>query len=288
MLWTCIVAFLFILLLAVLFAFLTAPDVTELRKRNPKDTAMMQFREAQAKQKGLRIVPMKIWTPLSRVSPNLIQAVLISEDDKFYLHRGFDWEGIRYALEKNIRFGRIVGGGSTITQQLAKNLYLKPTRNPVRKIREAVIAVLLDRKLKKRRILELYLNVIEWGRGVYGAEAAARTYYGKSSADLNLSESIRLASVLPSPIRFRPDSDESAWMKRRRKAIAESMLMKHFIDDIQYRGILLNIDPESAPGLPDTLAVLDSLFIKTGPIETVSPLPADSATPDAIDSTSVQ
>ncbi len=219
----------------------------------------MRYRENQAKRRGLHSRRLQYWVPLSRISPNLIQAVLISEDDKFFMHAGFDWEGIRDALEKNLRYGHIVGGGSTITQQLAKNLYLKPTRNPVRKMREAVIAYLLDKKLTKKRILELYLNVIEWGRGVYGAEAAAKFYYNKSSSDLTLPEAIRLASILPSPISFRPDSDESPWMKRRRKAIAERMLKRHFITDVLYRDILLDVDPESAPVLPDALLAPDNL-----------------------------
>lgn len=244
-----------VLVLAAAVAFLTAPDVSPLRKSNPKETAMMRYRENQAKQNGLRSRRLQSWVPLSRISQNLIQAVLISEDDKFFMHAGFDWEGIRDALEKNLRYGHIVGGGSTITQQLAKNLYLSPTRNPVRKIREAVLAFLLDKKLTKKRILELYLNVIEWGRGVYGAEAAAQVYFRKPALELSLPESVRLASILPSPIRFGPEGTSSPWMVRRRRSIADRMLRRHFITQGQYRLILADVDPESAVAFPDTAAV---------------------------------
>jgi monofunctional biosynthetic peptidoglycan transglycosylase len=134
---------------------------------------------------------------------------------------------MRDALERNMRSGRIVGGGSTITQQLAKNLYLRPTRNPLRKIREAVIAFKIDRVLTKRRILELYLNVIEWGPGVYGAEAAARHYYGKSAADVTAEEAVRLASILPNPIRYQPENDRSRRMRMKRGTVAEILVKRN-------------------------------------------------------------
>ncbi|MBE0664500.1 MAG: transglycosylase domain-containing protein, partial [Candidatus Aminicenantes bacterium] len=162
--------------------WLTLPSVSWLIKKNPTETAMMKFRSEQARQKGKK--PRRYWkrVPLSRISPYLIQAVLIAEDDKFFEHEGFDWDSMRQALETNIAKKRVRRGGSTITQQLAKNLFLKPSQNIVRKLREAAIAVKLERELSKKRILELYLNLIEWGNGIYGAEAAARSWFSCPAA----------------------------------------------------------------------------------------------------------
>ena len=213
----------------------TTPDVTILKTQNPKQTRLMTYRNAQYRKKGMKVVKRQRWVPLSRISPALIQAVLISEDDKFYLHNGFDWEGIRDAAGKNMRSRRILMGGSTITQQLAKNLYLTPTRNPMRKIQEAWITECLERELPKRRILELYLNVIEWGRGIYGIEAASRFYYHKSASELNREQVIRLASVLPNPIRYSPVSNSSKRMTNKRKTIALHMMQKHLIDKDEYK-----------------------------------------------------
>ncbi len=249
--------------LAVLAAFATAPDVTPLRKKNPDETAMMRYREARARSKGQRVGRVQHWVSLSRISPLLVQAVLISEDDKFYAHEGFDWQGIADAMEKNIKSGHIVGGGSTITQQLAKNLYLKPNRNPLRKVREAAIAFLIDKKLKKSRILELYLNVIEWGRGVYGAEAASRTAFGKSASELTLAEAVRLATVLPNPIRYQPGSDSVRWLRRKRRLIGERMLMKHWITESEFLAMCADVDPESVPPEAGIQSSRDSSLVRT-------------------------
>jgi len=241
-----------LLVAAVALAFVTAPDVSDLKTKNPKTTALMRYRERQAQRKGLRLGRRQAWMPLAKVAPFLVQAVLISEDDKFYAHEGFDWEGLRDALKKNIKTGRIVIGGSTITQQLAKNLYLSPKRTPVRKIREAVIAYRLDRTLTKRRILELYLNIIEWGRGVYGIEAASQAHFGKPAGLLTLPEAVRLASVLPNPVRYRPETNTSRAMVRRRRSIAERMWKKHIIDKRQYLDLLADVDPGSGPPAHET------------------------------------
>jgi len=142
--------------------------------------------------------------PLGRISPNLQRAVIVSEDASFYRHRGFDWQSIRDAATRNWDGGELRRGGSTITQQLAKNLYLSPEKNFVRKIHEALITRALEDRLTKRRILELYLNVVEWGHGIYGAEAAARHHFGKSALDLSPAEAALLAGILPSPRRYDP------------------------------------------------------------------------------------
>jgi monofunctional biosynthetic peptidoglycan transglycosylase len=231
-----------IILVAVTFGFwMTVRDVSWLEKEKPKETAMMAFRDQQREEKHLQAKRIWRWAPLSRISPYLINAVLISEDDKFYQHEGFDWEAIKEAYEKNKERGRFAFGGSTITQQLAKNLFLKPTKNPLRKIREAVIAYEMEKKLSKRRILELYLNVIEWGDGIYGAQAAAQVYFGKPAADLTPAEAIRLAVILPSPRRYSPLVDTRPWMNSRRRTLAERMLKRGILDDAAFQQALVDL-----------------------------------------------
>ena len=139
------------------------------------------------------------WVPYERISIHLKRAVLAAEDNKFLDHSGFDWGALRQAYEKNLRKGRVVAGGSTISQQLAKNLFLSPQRTPWRKAQEAVITVMLEAVMSKRRILEIYLNVIEWGNGVFGAEAAARHYFRTSAAALGPQQAARLAAMVPNP-----------------------------------------------------------------------------------------
>ena len=210
--------------------WLTLPDVTWLKKKNPTETAMMKFRAEQARQGGKKA--RRYWkrVPLSRISPYLIQAVLIAEDDKFFEHEGFDWASMRQALEANIARKHVLRGGSTITQQLAKNLFLNPSQSLTRKLREAAIAVKLERELSKKRILELYLNLIEWGGGIYGAEAAARSWFSCPAAGLTLSQAIRLASILPNPHRFSALDTASARLNRKRRILAARMLRRHWIE----------------------------------------------------------
>ena len=179
-------------------------DVTELATKRPGETALMRERAREAQRAGARARVRRTWKPLESISPHLRRAVLIAEDDAFYTHRGLDWNEIEASTERNWRAGRIIRGGSTITQQLAKNLWLGSSRNPVRKFEELMLAVRLERALSKRRILELYLNVIEWGDGVYGAEEAARHWYGVSAADLSSAQAIALSAVIINPRRFSP------------------------------------------------------------------------------------
>jgi monofunctional biosynthetic peptidoglycan transglycosylase len=202
-------AFLIISLLlpigAVLFFWLLKmPDVSALRGTNPTMTALMEARHIQAEAKGRTIERHWTWVPLSRISPHLRQAVVEGEDASFFTHEGFDWEGIKDAALYNLEAGKLKRGGSTITQQLAKNLYLSSERSLLRKAREALITRSLEQHLTKERILELYLNVAEWGQGVYGAEAAARHHFKKSSRDLTADEASWLAAVLPAPRRYDP------------------------------------------------------------------------------------
>lgn len=169
------------------------------RTHNPSETAFMEEQLGKLQQKNPDAELRHKWVPYKRISPNLKQALVASEDAKFLDHDGFDWEGIQTAWEKNLKKGRIVAGGSTISQQLAKNLFLSSKRTPWRKLEEALITVMLEAVLEKERIFEIYLNVIEWGNGVFGAEAAARHYYKTSAANLGTSQSAKLAAMVPNP-----------------------------------------------------------------------------------------
>ena len=191
----------FVLSIAVYFVY---PDVSALRKANPKKSAFMKYRESEWQQQGKKKKIVQRWVPLSQISPYVIKAVIIAEDDKFWSHEGFDFDAMQKALEKDLKEKKFKVGGSTISQQLAKNLYLSPSKNPIRKIMEAVLTWRLERNLSKKRIIEIYLNVAEWGDGLFGVEAAAQHYYGKPASDLSAMESARLAAVLPNPRRYDP------------------------------------------------------------------------------------
>ena len=169
------------------------------RNHAPAETAFMAMRAAEQREHGKPLRRSYQWVPYERISPALKRAMIAAEDAKFVEHEGFDWEGIERAMDKNQRRGRVVAGGSTITQQLAKNLFLSSQRSYWRKAEEAVITLMLEALLDKRRIFELYLNVIEWGDGVFGCEAASRRYFGSSAKDLNEQQSARLAAMAPNP-----------------------------------------------------------------------------------------
>jgi monofunctional biosynthetic peptidoglycan transglycosylase len=163
------------------------------------ETSFMAWRMDELRAKNPKAQQKYAWVPYERISPNLKRAMIAAEDAKFVDHEGFDWDGIQLAMEKNQKKGRVVAGGSTITQQLAKNLFLSPSRSYLRKAEEAVITVMLEAMLPKRRILEIYLNVIEWGSGIFGAEAASRQYFGESAAQLSAEQAARLAAMAPNP-----------------------------------------------------------------------------------------
>lgn len=198
------------------------PDIGKLAKVNPKKSAFMEYREAEWAEQGKKIKITQYWVPLGAISPTLVKAVLIGEDDKFYHHEGFDFDAIQKAIERDIKEKKFKFGGSTISQQLAKNLFLSPSKNPVRKVKEAILAWRLENTLSKKRILELYLNVAEWGEGIFGIEAAARHYYGKSAASLSPYEAARLASVLPNPRRYNP-LGQSSYVENRSHIIYNIM-----------------------------------------------------------------
>jgi monofunctional biosynthetic peptidoglycan transglycosylase len=220
---------LLVIAIAAIMAYLMlVPDISGLKKKNPKKTALMEYRYEEWKKKGKKYRITQLWVPLSSISPYLIKAVLIGEDDKFWSHEGFDYEAIKKAIEKDIKAGKFKFGGSTISQQLAKNLYLSPSKTPFRKLREAIITWKMEKILSKRRILTIYLNIAEWGEGIFGIEAAATHYYGKSASELNPEESARLAAVLPNPGKFNPLGD-SRYVVHRSNLIYSIMVRRGIV-----------------------------------------------------------
>jgi monofunctional biosynthetic peptidoglycan transglycosylase len=175
------------------------PDLSLLRKANPRTTAMMELRDDERRRQGLKPRRRQIWASYGAISEHLKKAVLVSEDASFYDHAGVDLHELKEALKRDWQQKRFARGASTLTMQLAKNLYLSPSKNPLRKIREMALAWQLERTLNKRRIFEIYLNVVEWGDGIYGAEAASRHYFSKTAAGLTVEEAAALAAMLPNP-----------------------------------------------------------------------------------------
>jgi monofunctional biosynthetic peptidoglycan transglycosylase len=206
----------------LVYLYLTLPDVRSLKTTNPTTTAFMDLRDREARHRGRQPHRVQRWVRYGRVSQDLKRAVLVAEDDAFWQHEGVDFEQLQESLGADWTRGRFVRGGSTITQQLAKNLYLSPSKNPLRKLRELIIARRLEAELKKARILELYLNVIEWGDGVYGVEAATRAYFHTSAAELGPTESALLAAAIINPRLLNP-AHPSARLVRRQQLILRRM-----------------------------------------------------------------
>ncbi|HRJ88912.1 MAG TPA: biosynthetic peptidoglycan transglycosylase [Pyrinomonadaceae bacterium] len=225
------------------YELITFPNISALRSENPATSSMIEFRLAEAKAEGREPRKYMIWTPIEQISPNLHRAVLAGEDARFFEHNGFDWEAIEKAWDEAVKQGEkeakeegdfdpndwippmpsFKRGASTVTQQLSKNLFLSEDRNFLRKGREAVYTYFLERELSKKRILELYLNVIEWGDGVYGAEAAARTYFKKSASGLSREEAAYLAAMIPSPLNIFNPAKNRKRVVRRQRAILRGM-----------------------------------------------------------------
>lgn len=201
--------------------YLIYPNISDLKDINPTPTAFMEYRQEEWAEHNREMEITHKWVPISKISPNVIKAVLIAEDDGFWNHDGFDVKGMENAIERSLKKG-VVAGGSTISQQLSKNLYLSPSKNPVRKVKEAIITWRIESTLSKRRILEIYLNVAEWGDGIFGIEAAARHYYHKSAKNLSGREAARLAAVLPNPIKYNPTGNQK-YVKNRARIIYKIM-----------------------------------------------------------------
>jgi monofunctional biosynthetic peptidoglycan transglycosylase len=195
------------------YTWITLPDVRALGRGEPGATAFMALRAAEARAQGRPARPVRIWVPLDRISPLLQRAVVVAEDGGFWGHTGIDVAELRIAFNEGLEDGDF-RGASTLTQQLAKNLYLSPSRNPMRKLTELLLARRLEAELPKRRILELYLNVVEWGDGVWGAEAAARTYFGVPAAVLDAEQAALLAGALINPRVYNPGRPNARLLRR--------------------------------------------------------------------------
>jgi monofunctional biosynthetic peptidoglycan transglycosylase len=205
---------------AVVYTYLTIPDVRPLANSNPKTTAFMELRARESERNGKAFRFDQRWVPYSRISPNLKRAVLAAEDSAFWQHDGIDVEQIRVAVQQAIDKGIVPRGASTLTQQLAKNLYLSPSRDPLRKLRELIITRRLEAALSKQRIFEIYLNVVEWGDGVWGAEAAARHYFGVPASALSRQQAALLAGALINPRRYNPARPPARLLRRQRIILA--------------------------------------------------------------------
>jgi monofunctional biosynthetic peptidoglycan transglycosylase len=274
----------------VIYVYLTLPDVRVLAATNPPTTAWMELRTAEAAREGRTVRHVQRWVPYSRISNQLKRAVLVAEDSAFWDHEGIDLEQIRESVRVNWEQGRAIRGASTITQQLAKNLYLSPSRDPLRKLRELIIARRLEAALPKARIFEIYLNVIEWGDGIWGAEAASRTYFGIPASALTRSQAAMLAGAIINPRVLNPGRP-TARLYRRQKIVLGRMgdvtppapvpvalpMPESSSDDVP-------APPEAGiPPLPGSLVaeefVIEPPPADAVPAEAVEPMPPQSAQP---------
>ena len=243
-----------------------ARDVKSLARQAPARTALMRQRIAEAAKAHRPFAIDQRWVPYDRISPLLRRSVLVAEDDAFFSHDGLDWNEIKASAQRNVKAGHVVRGGSTITQQLARNLYLGNERSLTRKFKEVLLALRLERALEKRRIFELYLNEIEWGDGIFGAEAAAQRWFGVSAADLDPRQSALLAAIIINPRQYSPTLP-SRRIDRRVRLIASRLHRRGALDDDQYR-VAIGEAPRPHRGF------LDWLFGSHDTTE--SPPPADS------------
>jgi monofunctional glycosyltransferase len=263
----------------VMYAYLTLPDVRPLASSNPMTTAFMDLRDREARAAGRQPRREQRWVSYNRISPSLKRAVLVAEDAAFWQHDGVDYAELQKSIELDWARGQLLRGASTITQQLAKNLYLSPSRNPLRKLRELIIARRLEAELKKARILELYLNVIEWGDGIYGVEAAAQTYFGTPASALGPAESALLAGAIINPRLMNPAHPNPRLVRRQQLILSRMGAVVPPVENTTGRP-----EPaETQPPGPDS-AESDppgSTEAKPpGPAETEPPEPAETQRPE--------
>ena len=230
------IVILLIILLAGFYFYLGLPDVSGLKTQNPRTTALMlqRYREAKEADEPFRI--QQHWIDFEAIPKLLRETVRISEDAAFYQHKGIDFDELIEAIKKNWRKGEYARGASTITQQLAKNLYLSTNKNILRKIKEFLIARRLENNLSKDRIFSIYLNVIEWGPGIFGVEAASQHYFHKSVGQLNLEEIVRLVAVIPQPLKTNP-TENSDWLKWKARWILDALRRYAYIDQTEYQAV---------------------------------------------------
>ena len=249
------------------YEWVTFPDIEALKSGFPKTTSFMEIRRAELRSEGKDDTLQYTPVPYGRISPYLRRGVLVAEDNSFYEHAGIDTQAMREAFERDWKRKQITHGGSTITQQLAKNLYLSPSRNPLRKVREYFIAMALERHLTKKRILELYLNVVEMGERVYGAESAARFYFHKPASALSPREAALLAGCLPNP-RAMIATAPNKRLRARQKMILARLRRWGYLAESE---VLTEKKPKAPPAT-------DTALQQTPPTDTASPEPPQTET----------
>jgi monofunctional glycosyltransferase len=261
------------------YQWVTFPNVAALNDGWPRTTAFMEQRKRELRATGEDDTILYQPVPYARISPYLRRAALVAEDNEFYEHKGVDVEALKEAIRRDWQRRKITQGGSTITQQLAKNLYLSSSRNPLRKIEEYFIARSLEDHLSKKRILELYLNVVEMGERVYGAEAAARYYFHVSSSALTPSQAALLAGCLPNPQLMNPGAPNKRLRWRQRMILSRMRRWGYLFE----REVLTEKQPPAAPVPPQTDT---TLLQQTPPTDTATPVPAETTTTETTETTS--
>lgn len=237
------ILFVIVLMLAVYIMIqISIPDVNPLINNNPSTTALMEQRKEEEKEAGKKIRIRQQWVSFGQIPKLLKKTVRISEDANFYFHEGIDLDELKESIKKNWEKGEFARGASTITQQLAKNLYLSTEKSIWRKVKEFFITRELESTLSKNRIFHLYFNVIEYGRGVFGVAAASRYYFGKSVSELNDEEIIRLTAVIPKPLSVRPDQN-SNWLLWRCRWITGKLLLYKYIEDTKHDSLMTLFSP---------------------------------------------
>ena len=260
------------------YVYLTLPDVRALARTNPAKTAFAELREREAAQAGKPLRHYQVWVPYTRISQNLKRAVLVAEDDAFWQHEGIDMEQLKISIRNDIEKGQAIRGGSTITQQLAKNLYLSPARDPIRKLRELIIARRLEAALSKARIFEIYLNVIEWGDGIWGAEAAARSYFGSSAASLSAEQAALLAGAIINPRVYSPARPNARLLRRQRIILSR---MGAYVPPAALPVVNSQPQPSDASEESGPPPSTDLAAPSAEPIEPAEPAPSAPAEPTA-------
>ena len=228
------IVFLVVLVSGAFYFYLGLPDVSDLKAKNPRSTALMvqRYREAKKTDKTYRI--RQKWIEFEGIPKLLRETVRVTEDASFYQHKGIDFTELKAAIKKNWQEGEYARGASTITQQLAKNLYLSTEKSIIRKIKELLITLRLEKDLSKDRIFEIYLNVIEWGPGIFGVNMASEYYFNKAVGQLTLEEIVRLVAVIPQPLKINP-SENSDWLKWKARWILDALRRYAYIDEGQYQ-----------------------------------------------------
>jgi monofunctional biosynthetic peptidoglycan transglycosylase len=222
-----------LLVITALYVAATLPDVSDLKGSNPGMTALMRLRVEQAEKAGVPLEIRQQWVPFNEIPALLKKAVRITEDASFYSHEGVDYEELKESVKKNFKEGKLARGGSTISQQLAKNLYLTTEKSFARKGKELLITRRLERTLTKDRIFEIYLNVIEFGPGIFGVGAASRHYFGIDPYELSLEQTVRLVAVIPRPLTTAPNSD-SEWLEWKTRWILDKLLRYKYITEEEH------------------------------------------------------